>query len=296
LAIADFRLGFERFVHRKQAEAARAEILPLRTEIDCPPPDVAAIGNDWTRSMFDGDFYVSRATRALPSTSLVFVQSKDGNTGAPNPSALGGGEADTHLIYEGLSRVAADAVMAGAQTIRGGTIVLSVWHPELVRLRAALGLPRHPIQIIATLRGLPFDESLILNVPELRVLLVTIPSWVALMHDYLAARPWITPIVMETPADLPHAMRRIHALGIARISCIGGRTLARQLLDAGLVDDLYLTTSATIGGEPNTPLSVQPLDGRTIVRKTGTGDDTGVVFEHVVFPSCPPSGGPTRRT
>ena len=53
--------------------------------------------------------------------------------------ALGGGETDKHLIYEGLSRVAADAVLAGAETIRGGDIVLSVWHPELVRLRASLG-------------------------------------------------------------------------------------------------------------------------------------------------------------
>ena len=30
------------------------------------------------------------------------------------PSSLGGGDADKHLIYEGLSRVAADAVLAGA--------------------------------------------------------------------------------------------------------------------------------------------------------------------------------------
>src|SRR5262245_47894115 len=170
--MADFRLAFERFVSRKESEAARAQLSPLRTEIDARPSDGLALGNEWTRTLFDGNFYVSRATRDLPSTSLVFVQSKDGNTVATNPATLGGGETDQHLVYEGLSRVAADAVMVGAQTIRGGTIVLSVWHPELVTLRAALGLPRHPIQIVATLRGLPFDESLILNVPDLRVILV----------------------------------------------------------------------------------------------------------------------------
>ena len=83
--------------------------------------------------------------------------------------SLGGGETDKHLIYEGLSRVAADAVLAGAETIRGGDIVLSVWHPELVALRASLGLPRHPIQIVATLRGLELDAACMFNVPELPV-------------------------------------------------------------------------------------------------------------------------------
>jgi riboflavin biosynthesis pyrimidine reductase len=274
-------LAFERFAARKEQEAARADICPFRTELDAPSDRCEPIGSDWTRRLFDGNFYVSRATDSLPSTSLVFVQSKDGNTGAANPSTLGGGEADKHLIYEGLSRVAADAVLAGAQTIRGGKIVLSVWHPELVSLRASLGLPRHPVQIIATLRGLPFEESLILNIPELRVVLITIPSWVALMHEHLAARPWITPVVMETPADLPDAMRRLRALGIARISCIGGRTLAGQLLAAGLVDDLYLTTSAREGGEPATPVSATPIAGGVVVRKHGTGVDAGVTFEHL---------------
>ncbi len=68
--------------------------------------------------MFDGLFYVSPpAGRDVPSANLVFVQSRDGNTVTRDPSVLGGGEADTHLIYEGLSRVAADAVLAGARTI-----------------------------------------------------------------------------------------------------------------------------------------------------------------------------------
>jgi riboflavin biosynthesis pyrimidine reductase len=274
-------MDFAAFVAKKEADAARARFSPLLTEIDARPAGAMAIGNDWTRRLFDGDFYVSPPTGDRPSTSVVFVQSKDGNTGATNPSALGGGETDKHVIYEGLSRVAADAVMAGAGTIRGGKIVLSVWHPELVELRASLGLPRHPIQIVATLRGLPFEESLILNVPELPVILVTIPTWAALMHAYLEARPWITPVVMDTPHDLPDALRRIRALGVQRISCIGGRTLAGQLIDAGFVDDLYLTTSPQDGGEPNTPFYAKPLDGCAVVRKVGTGPDAGVRFDHV---------------
>jgi 5-amino-6-(5-phosphoribosylamino)uracil reductase len=272
--------SFAEFVEQKEADAAAARLFPFATDVEVAPPNAIAIGTPWTRRFFDGDFYVSAPRADRPSTSLVFVRSRDGNTGASNPSTLGGGETDKHVVYEGLSRAAADAVLAGAQTIRGGRIVLSVWHPELVRLRASLDLPRHPIQIVATLRGLPFDDSLIFNVPELRVVLLTIPSWAALMHEPLAARPWITPVVMETPDDLPSAFRQLRALGIERISCVGGRTLAGQLLDAGLIDDVYLTTSAKAGGDPNTPLSPKALLGDVVVRKRGTGADAGVSFEH----------------
>ncbi len=276
-------MTFAEFAAKKEHEAACAPLSPLRTERSVPPRGAVAIGNRWTRELFDGDFYVSRARVDRPSTSLVFVRSRDGNTGAPDPSTLGGGESDKHVIYEGLSRVAADAVLAGAQTIRGGRIVLSVWHPELVKLRASLDLPRHPIQIVATLRGLPFEDSLLFNVPDLRVVLLTLPSWVALMHEALAARPWITPVVLETPDDLRPAFSQLRALGIQRISCIGGRTVAAHLLDAGLIDDVYLTTSAKDGGQPNTPLSPKALAGDVVVRKHGTGAEAGVRFEQIAL-------------
>ena len=89
-------------------------------------------------------------------------------------------------------------------------------------------------------------------------------------------------IVMETPDDLQSAFRQLRAMGVSRISCVGGRTLARQLLAAHLVDDLYLTTSAKRGGEPNTPLVDEPLRGRIVVRKHGSGVDAGVVFEQIL--------------
>jgi riboflavin biosynthesis pyrimidine reductase len=272
---------FEDYVTRKEAEAARAVLSPFVSVVDQPPADVIPIGNAWTQRMFDGPFYVSAApSNELPSTSLVFVRSHDGNTGAADPSSLGGGEADKHLIYEGLSRVAADAVMAGAETVRGGRIVLSIWHPELVALRASLRLPRHPVQIVATLRGLDFQGRLF-DTPQLRVVIVTVGACTELMITPVANRPWMTILTMPTARDLPNAFRQLRDMGIARISCIGGRTIARQLIDAGLIQDVYLTTSAKDGGEPGTPLYPRPLNGDLVVRKRGTGPDEGVIFEHV---------------
>jgi riboflavin biosynthesis pyrimidine reductase len=273
---------FEAFADRKTSEAMSAAIEPFKTDLDRPGGDVVAIGNAWSRRMFDGSFYVSPApSDDLPAANLVFVRSRDGDTAARNPSTLGGGNADKHLIYEGLSRVSADGVLSGAATIRGSNLVLSVWHPELVALRASLGLPRHPVQIVATLHGMNLEHGLMFNLPELRVTVITVARGAEVMRDGLAARPWITPIVMQRPQDLAGAFRQLRHDGVNQVSCIGGRTLAWQLIDAGLIQDLYLTTSAQSGGEPNTPFHSAPPTTSAIARKHGTGADCGVVFEHL---------------
>lgn len=260
-----------------------ATLPPYVTESEAPVDGVRAIGNAWTRALFDGDFYVSPPPSTLrPACSLVFVQSADGHTEAPDPGALGGGDTDKHLIYEGLSRVAADAVLAGAETARGGNTIFSLWRPELVHLRSVLGLPRHPVQIIATLRGMKIDSSLLFNVPEVPVILLTVPAGASEMQEAASARPWITLVVMQRADELPQAFERLRASGIATISCIGGRNLAGQLLAASLVDDVYLTTAPRAGGVPGTPLWSGSWRGRVIARKHGTGAETGVLFEHVV--------------
>jgi 5-amino-6-(5-phosphoribosylamino)uracil reductase len=272
---------FEAFAEKKEAEAHGAVLEPWVTTEDHHARHLRPIGTAWSRALFDGDFFVSPPPSAdRPSASLVFVESRDGNTGARDPSALGGGQTDKHLIYEGLSRVAADAVLAGAETIRGGRVVLSVWRRELVALRRSLGLPRHPVQIVATLQGLDVEHGLMFNVPGVRVMIVTVPAPADAMRAAWQKRPWIVPIVMKDAADLASAFREIRRHGIETVSCIGGRRLARQLIDARLIQDLYLTTSPRPGGEPDTPLYPAPLPRDVVVRKRGTGADAGVAFEH----------------
>ena len=213
-------------------EATSAELFPFATVQSGALAGLHPLGNQWTERLFDGLFYLSPVPDEIPATSLVFVQSREGNTGGRNPSSLGGGNTDKHLIYEGLSRVAADGVLAGAETIRGSKVVLSVWHPELVRLRAALQLPRHPVQIVATLGRLTFEDTLLLNLPELRVIVVTTAASVETMRKELESRPWITPVAIAGPDDLAGAFRTMRSRGIARISAIGGRTIARAMIAA----------------------------------------------------------------
>lgn len=272
---------FEVFAARKTADVSAACLQPFVTEFDRSAGTLEATGNEWSRHFFGGAFYATPSPESRrPACSLVFVQSLDGNTGAHNPFTLGGGETDKHVIYEGLSQVSADAVLVGADTIRGSDLVFSVWHPELVRLRAALGKRRYPIQIVATVRGVDVDRDLLFNVPDIEVWVLTVAAGERRMRAGLASRPWIRPLVMRRPEDLREAFETLRTFGIERISCVGGRHLATQLIDAGLIQDVYLTTSARTGGEPGTPMYPRPLEAHTVVRAHGTGADAGVIFEH----------------
>jgi riboflavin biosynthesis pyrimidine reductase len=219
----------------------------------------------------------------------VFVQSRDGNTVASDPATLGGGETDKHLIYEGLSRVDADAVMAGAGTARSEDMVFSIWHPELVSLRLGLGHARHPAQVLVSGTGnLPVERGLMFTEPTLRVFVVTRSSSVAMMRNRVAGRPWVEVIDAGEPLSLTIAMDGLHRRGLKVISAVGGRRTATALLREGLVSDLYLTTSPVAGGEPNTPLYEGPrLALSRVIAKAGQGTEAGVRFEHFMVPPVP---------
>ena len=148
-------------------------------------------------------------------------------------------------------------------------------------LRQQLGRPRHPVQIVATLRGLELDRGFFFNVPNVPVILLTTSSCAAQMRAPLARRPWVTVLRANRAEDLPDAFDELRQRGIDRVSCIGGRTLATQLLDMKLADDVYLTTSPQPGGKPDTPMYPRPLKGVCFVKKHGTGMESGVVFEHI---------------
>jgi len=215
---------FSSFVERKTRDAIAAATPPYVTEIAAPVEELVAVGNSWSASRFDGPFYVTAPAPLLgPSCSLVFVQSADGNTVTSNPTSLGGGQTDLHVIYEGLSRVAADAVLAGAGTVQGGRTIFSVWHPELVDLRQSLQLPRHPVQIVATLRGMDLDRGLLFNVPEVPVVVLTVSGGAAAMAKSVAERPWIRMVTMQRPGDLAEAVRAWRELATLRDRSGGDR-------------------------------------------------------------------------
>jgi riboflavin biosynthesis pyrimidine reductase len=279
---------FDAFAAQKRKTAVEARLAGYTTVAahDTAATRLEPLASAWTAALFDGPFFESpSADPALPAINAVFVQSADGNTGTRNPASLGGGDTDTHLIYEGLSRVHADAVLTGATTIQGSQMIFGVWHPELVRLREHLALPRYPAQIVATLNGrLGIESELLFNVPEVPVFILTTAAGADAVRPQVEPRPWITVLAAPERTHLADSLKALRANhGVRRISCIGGRTLATELIDAGLVQDLYLTTSPVPGGEPGTPFYTGrgPLRTTGVVKKAGRGHEAGVVFEHL---------------
>ncbi len=279
---------FLEYCSQKAAAALRARIPGYETVAEAPDATrrLVEIGNPWTRALFDGAFFRSpHGADALPAVSLVFVESRDGNTVAEDPSTLGGGETDKHVVYEGLSRVDADAVVAGAATAAGNDLVFSVWHPELVQLRQARGRARHPAQVILTERGdLPVHRALLYNEPSLRVIVITGTAGAAGLARRLDARPWVEVIDAGTPVDLRRGLRALHARGIETVSAVGGRRAARALIATGAVCELYLTTGNRAGGEGGTRLFEGPLPPcHLVLEKRGRDAERGVRFQHLLF-------------
>jgi riboflavin biosynthesis pyrimidine reductase len=270
---------------QKTRDAASAHVERLSTAFDLRDGlRVEGIGNAWSRRHYGGEFGLVSPDRLQTAVSLVFIQTKDGNTGGPNPSAFGGGATDQHLIYEGLSRVAADAVLAGAGSVHRAAC-FSVWRPELVALRASLGLPRHPAQIVVSKRGRLDFDALLFNVPELRVFLLAGDECLARHASAIGVRPWIRAICLDDD-DIGLAFERLRLEeGIQRISAIGGRFTATQLVDAGLTQDIYLTTTSLEGGEPNTPWYSGPAAPHltAITRKQWNERGSGVVLNHFLI-------------
>ena len=84
---------------------------------------------------------------------------------------------------------------------------------------------------------------------------------------------------------------------IERISAIGGRVTATQLVDAGLIQDIYLTTTSLEGGEPGTPwyCGTNPPQLTAITSKQWHESGSRVVFEHCLITSHRESSSEFRQ-
>jgi len=278
------RSVFESVARQKIEEAAASNIEMLSTVFDRKLETASLhVGNAWTRLQYDGNFRLAAIPPNGPHVSLIFVQSLNGNTDAADLAVFGAGSTDRHLLYEGLSRVAVDAVLVGARTVHP-LAFFSVWHPELIALRAALNLPRHPAQVVVSKTGNVDLGSLLFNVPDVPVFLIGGEVCFQRHAAALAARQWVRPVLLDD-AGLGAAIDRLRLEhNIDRISAVGGPTTATRLVDEGVARDLYLTTGPCDGGVFNTPWYVGAVRPTlTVITRKQWGEiGARVVFEHIV--------------
>jgi dihydrofolate reductase len=99
--------------------------------------------------------------------------------------------------------------------------------------------------------------------------------------------------------DLGAAFERLRVEDrIQRISAIGGAVTATHLVDAGLIRDIYLTTTSLEGGEPGTPWyrGRNPPQLMPITSKEWQDRESRMVFDHYLLKSHRESSSEFRPT
>jgi 2,5-diamino-6-(ribosylamino)-4(3H)-pyrimidinone 5'-phosphate reductase len=181
------------------------------------------------------------ARSGRPYLAINMVATADGRA-AFNGSAVGiGSAADKHLMRE--LRAEADVVLHGAGTVRADPLSARV-PADMVELRIAHGQSPQPLGAILTRSGnLPgqhpyYESSTIIYITSDQPVRVDRPT-VEVCH------------LQSVSAAIDDLRQR----GVRRILCEGGPTLNAALLQAGLVDDIYLTIAPKLlGGED--PLTI----------------------------------------
>ena len=182
----------------------------------------------------------SRAPVGRPYLVLNMVASLDGKAAVAGFTRSLSGEADRAIFHH--LRTQADALLVGAGTVRTERYGRATKSEELRAKREEEGLEPDPLTVIVSGRlDLPPDLPL-LQEPEARVVIATAAEHelegVAAQVDY-----------MRTGDDLSVLLARLREeRGVRSVLCEGGPTLNSFLLAAGLVDELFLTTSPLLVG------------------------------------------------
>lgn len=172
----------------------------------------------------------------LRGTAANMIASVDGRTVVDGGSTALGGEGDKAMF--GALRRAADAVLAGT-----GTLAAERYRP--MRSGAAL-------LIITRSGNVPWDIPLFASYQQR----VGIAGPVAEVPEHVRAR-----VEIVTPTEPREALAALReALGVETVLCEGGATMNRALLDAGALDELFVTIDPSLrGGEPTPLLAGDPL-------------------------------------
>jgi riboflavin biosynthesis pyrimidine reductase len=118
--------------------------------------------------------------------------------------------------------------------------------PELYQFRAGHGLQHHPRVIVYSIFGGLRLHHRMFNTPGLEVIAVTTEAGAGELERHGAADHGLGLVVepMLDPEGLRRAHRRLFAdRGVRYLACEGGGTVLRALHGAGLLDEVFLTTT-----------------------------------------------------
>jgi riboflavin-specific deaminase-like protein len=199
---------------------------------------------------------VSRAHDERPYLVTNFALTLDGHATISGRSGPIGSATDTAMLVGLRTRV--DAVMIGAGTMRAERYGRVVADPAKRERRVADGLEADPLTVIVSGRlDLPWEAPLFAD-GDGPVLLVT--------NSDVEPPETTTPVEVlrqEGELDLAAMLAQLrHERGVRALLCEGGPHVHAQLIDADLVDELFVTHAPKLAGGAG-PGLVAGLDERT---------------------------------
>lgn len=196
------------------------------------------------------------------------VASVDGGVTVDGASEALGGEGDL-AGFRGL-RAAVDVVLVGAGTARTEEYGPAKVRPAARRARRDRGQAPRPVVAVVS-RSLDLQGAERLFEPDAGPIVVTPTDSDPQRRDALRARGATVLVAGEGDVDLGDALAQLEARGLSRVLVEGGPRLNRDMLSAGLVDELFLTVSpmlvggrgeSIVGGSLDRPISLELREGR----------------------------------
>jgi riboflavin biosynthesis pyrimidine reductase len=163
---------------------------------------------------------------------------------------VGALSSDTDKTVFRLLRSLADVVLVGAGTFRAERYAPSRLADHLRQWRVERGRP--PVPPIAVVsRSLDLDlEAPVFTDTEVRTLVVTTADADPEARARIAEVADVV-VAGESRLDPAAALRALRERGHEIVLCEGGGVLNAELLAAGLLDELCLTVSPRVGGDPS---------------------------------------------
>lgn len=195
-----------------------------------------------------------------PHLRAGFIASVDGVVAIDGRSGGLGSPADK-ASFRAL-RTVCDAIVVGAGTVRDEDYGPVVYAEGAAAWRAAHGRAAQPPIVVVSRRGQLDPAARVLQGP----VILAVP-------DGVATPEGVDVIRTTDPSEL---RRALHERGLARLLCEGGPALLTSLLEAGAVDELFLTTAPRAVGEGARLLTAPAPTGLEL--RSLIVDDPGVLL------------------
>ncbi|MGH7736293.1 MAG: bifunctional diaminohydroxyphosphoribosylaminopyrimidine deaminase/5-amino-6-(5-phosphoribosylamino)uracil reductase RibD [Candidatus Tyrphobacter sp.] len=211
--------------------------------------DVEIAGDARARELIE---VFARSDRDCPYVSLKMAMSLDGYV-ASKPGAVQWVTGEDERVFVRELRIAHDAVMVGAGTVRIDDPLLTV-RPVATRVRPF-------VRVVACERTQPLETSRVFTPVDGYDRTIVLAPAGAEMTALKNTADVLSIDGEGTHLDLRAALRALRARGISSVLCEGGPMLAAALIAQGLVDRLYWFVAPVMLGSVS---AVPVLAGETL--------------------------------